>query len=254
VPRPEGLTDIATIPQIATIPSQENNRVAIAPSTEELSLTLEPAKIFGSSDADIFIAEREANFDGINDAIATGDGNDEIDSSTLPQSGNNQIEAQGGDDRLFVGRNDLVYGGSGDDEFDASESRGSNRLLGEDGNDLFILGSGDLVLGGAGDDRFFVGEGGDNLLTGGSGNDRFWIANGNIPARLNAIADFTPGEDVLGIAGATSLAIASVNDLTQQVTEAGLLLSSFNDPLVLLEKVTSPLANDSFFFSENIII
>jgi glycerophosphoryl diester phosphodiesterase len=86
-------------------------------------------------------------------------------------------------------------------------------------------------VGGVGDDRFFVGEGGDNILTGGLGRDLFWIANGTIPEQVNVITDFTVGEDLIGLADAASLGIASVENLTQQAKEGGLLLSSFNDPL-----------------------
>jgi hypothetical protein len=71
---------------------------------------------------------------------------------------------------------------------------------------------------------------------------------------VNVITDFTVGEDLIGLADAASLGIASVENLTQQAKEGGLLLSSFNDPLVFLQEVTAPLREDSFLFSQTIVV
>ncbi len=226
--------------------------------TEQKSLFVEWEIAIGTNESDLFIASQDGVFDGINDLVWTGGGNDEVDSasvtSTNPEAGHNLIFTGNGDDVIFVGRNDRVYGGGGQDEFDALDSRGGNRLFGELGHDRFFLGSADILVGGDGDDHFFVGEGGDNILTGNLGNDLFWIANGTIPEQLNVITDFTIGEDLLGLAGTASLGITSVEDLSQQVTEDGLLLDSLGDSLVLLQGVTTPLESDSFLLTQAIIV
>ena len=225
---------------------------------EQLSLSLGREIVFGSNEADLFIASPNGVFDGHKDLVLAGSGNDEIDSvavtSINPDAGQNLIWAGDGNDLIFVGRNDKVYGGIGHDEFDALDSQGGNHLFGNSGSDRFFLGRNDFLVGGDGEDHFFVGPGGNNILTGGRENDLFWIVNGTIPEPLNVITDFQRGEDLIGLAGTDSLGIASFENLTQQVTEEGLLLSSFNDFLVLLQGVSAPLGEDSFFLSQTIVV
>ncbi len=226
--------------------------------TKRRSLFREWETVIGSKESDLFIAAPNGIFDGINDLVWTGDGNDEVDSVSVtsinPDAGNNLILTGNGDDLILVGRNDLVNGGKGQDEFDALDSGGGNHLFGGSDNDSFFLGSGDNLAGGEGNDNFFVGEGGNNILTGNLGKDLFWIANGTIPDQLNIITDFAIGEDLLGLAGTASLGITSVEDLTQQVTKDGLLLDSLGDFLVLLQGVTTPLESDSFLLTQAIIV
>ncbi|ACB52381.1 hypothetical protein cce_3033 [Crocosphaera subtropica ATCC 51142] len=100
----------------------------------------------------------------------------------------------------FDGTDDIVFGGAGDDFIDTVAGNGGNRLYGQSGDDTFILGHNDRAFGGAGDDSFFL-LGGDNVVTGGAGSDSFWLAVGEIPEAANTITDFDLEADVLGIAG-----------------------------------------------------
>lgn len=100
----------------------------------------------------------------------------------------------------FDGSNDIVFGGSGDDLIDSSAGSGGNRLYGQSGDDVFILGSNDRVFGGAGDDKFYL-LGSGNVISGSAGADEFWVALGEIPETSNTITDFELASDVIGISG-----------------------------------------------------
>jgi glycerophosphoryl diester phosphodiesterase len=159
--------------------------------------------IVGTPGDDVLVAGTpEKPFDGINDLVFTGAGNDEVDAATASSSiaGNNRISTGSGADEIFVGNGDRANGGSGDDYFDATDAS-KYRLSGGKGNDIFDLGIGGRAIGGDGDDQFYVGEGGDNLLSGGAGADQFWLLTGDVPETANTVVDFTQGTDVLGIAG-----------------------------------------------------
>ncbi len=76
----------------------------------------------------------------------------------------------------FDGNNDILFTGSGDDLIDASQAFGHNRIYAGEGDDLLLAGSNNRLVGDAGADIFFVGMGeGNNLVTGGSDADQFWI-------------------------------------------------------------------------------
>ncbi|MBD2692351.1 esterase-like activity of phytase family protein [Anabaena catenula FACHB-362] len=142
------------------------------------------------------------DFDGVNDIVFTGAGNDEVDvplGGSL--AGNNRVFTGSGEDTIYVGDSDRVFGSSGNDEFSAVDGQGENRMSGGAGNDTFYLGNGDRALGGVGNDQFYVVEGGGNLLSGGAGADQFWILNGDLPSAANTVVDFEIGTDVLGIGG-----------------------------------------------------
>ncbi|MBF2067777.1 MAG: alkaline phosphatase [Calothrix sp. C42_A2020_038] len=175
--------------------------------------------VSGTSGNDILIAGAPgSSFDGINDTVFTGAGNDEVDvrTATSPIAGRNRINLGAGNDIVFVSRNDIVFGGDGNDIFDATGARGGNRMSGDAGDDIFFLGSNDRALGGDGNDKFYVQSGGGNLLSGGAGADQFWIANAELPSQANTILDFQVGTDVIGILGSASLGIsASTLNLSQ---------------------------------------
>ncbi|WP_413172269.1 alkaline phosphatase PhoX [Anabaena azotica] len=141
------------------------------------------------------------DFDGVNDIVFTGAGNDEVDvplGGSL--AGNNRIFTGSGADIIYVADGDRSFGGSGNDEIDATEAT-NYRLSGGTGNDIFYLGADGRALGGDGDDKFFVQDGGENWLSGGAGADQFWILTGDLPSAANTVLDFEIGTDVLGIGG-----------------------------------------------------
>ena len=91
------------------------------------------------------------------------------------------------DDRL-VGTNtgDGLAGGLGNDRIVGNG--GKDTVLGQDGDDE--------LNGGNGDDFVFGGNGLDRM-TGGSGADDFVFNAGLIPANLDVITDFKPGQDTV---------------------------------------------------------
>ncbi|MEB3148202.1 MAG: 5'/3'-nucleotidase SurE, partial [Sphaerospermopsis sp.] len=183
-------------------PDEIINRQPQIVSQFEVNPTLliaESNLVVGTPGADSLIAG--INFDGVNDIVFTGAGNDEVD---VPfggiLAGNNRIATGSGQDIIYVGNGDRSFGGSSDDELDATDATGY-RISGGAGNDIFYLGANGRALGGDGDDQFFVQEGGNNIISGGAGADQFWIVNGDLPTAANTIADFEMGTDVLGIGG-----------------------------------------------------
>ncbi|GCL37191.1 glycerophosphoryl diester phosphodiesterase [Sphaerospermopsis reniformis] len=172
--------------------------------TPELAASQQETQLVsGTPDADKLIAgAANTTFDGINDSVFTGAGNDEVDAQTAtsPIAGRNRIHTGSGIDTIDVGNGDRAFGGSGNDELDATDATGY-RLSGGAGNDIFFLGANGRALGGDGDDKFFVQEGGNNIISGGAGADQFWIVNVDLPTAANTILDFSMGTDVLGIAG-----------------------------------------------------
>jgi Ca2+-binding RTX toxin-like protein len=174
--------------------------------------------VSGTAGADDLIASVTPGFDGINDLVFTGAGNDSVDVTIGGKyAGNNRIDLGSGNDIIFVGNNDRSFGSAGNDVFEAGDATGY-RLSGGTGDDTFYLGANGRALGGDGNDRFFVGAGGGNLLSGGAGADQFWIANAEVPSAANTILDFQIGTDVIGIQGAKSLGISAT---TLKLTQVG---------------------------------
>ncbi|NET00253.1 MAG: hypothetical protein F6K61_06655 [Sphaerospermopsis sp. SIO1G1] len=169
------------------------------------SIIAQPELVVGTPDDDILYAGVAMNgvvkFDGREDIVFSGAGNDEIDSNAAgSRAGNNRVFAGSNNDIINVADGDRSFGGSGDDDIFATEASGY-RVSGGTGNDTIFLGADGRALGGEGDDRFFVGEYGGNIIAGGEGIDQFWILSDN-PALLNTpntIVDFEAGVDVLGI-------------------------------------------------------
>jgi len=121
------------------------------------------------------------------------------------------ISGRRGDDWLFgEGGNDILRGGQGNDRLDGGA--GKDRLVGDAGTDIIEGGGGaDTLAGGKGGDRLSGGKGADTIgggqgkdrldggkgqdaLKGGAGADRFVFARGD---GGDAIADWTPGQDVI---------------------------------------------------------
>lgn len=160
--------------------------------------------ITGTVGDDRIIAQSNSNlgnFDGTNDLLFTGGGNDEVDVTMAGElAGNNNIFTGSGNDIIYVANGDRAFGSSGDDNFDAINVSGY-RISGGAGKDVFSLGKDGYALGGDDNDTFYVNEGGGNIISGGAGTDEFWILTDN-PTLLtspNIITDFTPGTDVLSV-------------------------------------------------------
>ncbi|MTJ51996.1 hypothetical protein FJR38_04590, partial [Anabaena sp. UHCC 0253] len=166
----------------------------------------------GTSGNDDILAVRGQSFDGKQDILFTGAGNDSVEITTVSaftDAGNNNIDLGSGNDTVFVNKGDRIFGSDGNDTFDARDGQGGNRISGGAGDDQFWLGSNDRALGGDGNDIFRVSLGGSNLISGGAGADQFWIVNAELPKAANTILDFQVGTDVIGINGAVSLGITT---------------------------------------------
>ncbi len=187
----------------------------IATEDDQSSVALSPAALVsGTTGANQLDAGITPGFDGKNDVVFTGAGNDKVDVAIAgTAAGNNRIDTGSGNDLIFIADADRAFGSLGDDEFEATDAK-DYRISGGAGNDTFYLGTNGKALGGDGNDKFYVGTGGGNLLSGGAGVDQFWIANGDIPAAVNTILDFQIGTDVIGIQGiganATNIVLTQV--------------------------------------------
>ena len=163
--------------------------VKIGTAGADDSLTSQPIKLQG--------------FDGKNDLLFSGAGEDIIDVAILSGLAN-RIFTGSGNDAIYAGSRDVITGGSGDDWLSAEAGDG-NRLSGGAGNDTFIIGSSaNRALGGAGDDKFYVlVDAGTNHLNGGAGSDQFWLVSeiGDRPAAKQFVMDFQLGADKVGLAG-----------------------------------------------------
>ncbi|WP_422665610.1 5'-nucleotidase C-terminal domain-containing protein [Anabaena sp. PCC 7938] len=184
---------------IVETPPEEDTRIQNLNFREDTVLDVPGELISGTPGADILIAGTD--FDGVNDIVFTGAGNDEVD---IPfggsRAGDNRIFTGSGTDIVYIADGDRSFGGSGNDEIDATEAT-DYRLSGGTGNDIFYLGADGRALGGDGNDIFYVQDGGGNLLSGGDGVDQFWILTGDLPSAANTVLDFEIGTDVLGIGG-----------------------------------------------------
>jgi phosphodiesterase/alkaline phosphatase D-like protein/predicted AlkP superfamily pyrophosphatase or phosphodiesterase len=193
--------DAYTREELEANPTAITNRTPKIVSQFEVTPTLAPTLFSGTTGADNLIAGITPKFEGFNNTVFAGAGNDTVD---VPiggvGTGNNRIDLGSGNDVIYIADADRSFGSAGNDEFEASESK-DYRISGGAGNDTFYLGTNGRALGGDGNDKFFVGTGGGNLLSGGAGVDQFWIANGDVPAVANVILDFQIGTDVIGIQG-----------------------------------------------------
>jgi len=166
----------------------------------------------------------------------------------------NTLEGLAGNDELIAGTNGILNGGDDDDVLEATPSGGGNVLNGDAGDDdLFggnVVDNPDTLNGGDGDDRLFAGLAG-NTLNGGSGSDQFWLAQAELPEATSLITDFTPGTDILGIAGLDTL-VDSVEDLTFEPSDSNTTISIVANeettPLAVLADFTGELTADDFTF------
>ena len=143
--------------------------------------------------------EEVALFDGTDDFVFTGGGDDSVSTLSPTSEGGNLVLGGSGNDEFFANTGDVFQGGLGDDELFANESSGGNILFGGAGIDTLFAGGNDRLFGGADGDTLIVLENGGNELTGGSGVDTFQIAAADVPSSASTITDYTD-EDIIGIA------------------------------------------------------
>jgi len=160
-----------------------------------------------------------------NDSLNGGEGNDRI----LGEENNDFIDGDRDNDTLSGGKGeDIMLGSQGDDYL--SGNQGSDTICGGEGNDLIsgneqadILGgcegndtlyggeNNDSLTGGQGDDILY-GELGNDSLIGGSGNDIFVLKAG---LGFDRIADFTVGQDLIGLSGGLGFGQLEITQNTQ---------------------------------------
>jgi uncharacterized repeat protein (TIGR01451 family) len=201
------LDNKAEISSLKQLDSNAINNIA----TVSLSAAALVAGTTGNDKLDALITP---GFDGKNDVVFTGAGNDVVDAPLAGvAAGNNRVDLGSGNDTIFIADADRVFGSAGDDVLDATDAK-DYRASGGAGNDTFYLGANGKALGGDGNDKFFASSGGGNIISGGAGVDQFWIVSGDIPAAANTILDFQIGTDVIGIQGiganATNLVLTQV--------------------------------------------
>ena len=171
----------------------------------------------------------------------------------LGSSGDDWLDAADPSDN-FDGNNDTVFTGSGNDLIDASQGVGLNRIDAGSDDDTLIAGTNNRMLGGPGEDWFFVGTGGGgNLITGGTEADQFWIITDEkeLPPVANTITDFNlDEEDVIGFAN-TSLTFESRGiDWDARQEGANTVIEVFDQKVaVLLEIQASSLSEANFVFA-----
>jgi 3-phytase len=146
--------------------------------------------------------------DAGNDVLDAGDG-----------AGFNILDGGDGNDILYGKTSDQLIGGAGDDELN-SDGAGGNTFSGGDGKDSIFTDRNDTADGGAGDDVIYAGAKGGNTITGGDGKDKFVITD--TPTTPNAIADFNPSSDSIGINFGS---VAKLSDLTFTQSGADAIIS-----------------------------
>ncbi len=189
----------------------DNNESIVLELTKPLAAI---GEVTGSTKTDDLVAGVTPGFDGFNDRVFTGAGNDKVDAIAAGAStGDNRIDTGSGNDTIDIADADRVFGSAGDDVLDATDAK-DYRASGGAGNDTFYLGTNGKALGGDGNDKFYATTGGGNLISGGAGVDQFWIANSEAPKAANTILDFQVGTDVIGIQGiganATNIVLTQV--------------------------------------------
>ncbi|MFX0543636.1 hypothetical protein ACEWPM_018310 [Roseovarius sp. S4756] len=125
-----------------------------------------------------------------------------------------------------------------------------------DYEEIEIQGVGDVAMGTSGND-WLAGQGA-NTFTGGAGNDLFILSYGaQTPGEIvggSIIADFTIGEDVIGLIGlgadnvTLDTALATTN-ITQTVVLGNLSISVDGNEIALLQGVEEVLGAESFYTS-----
>ncbi|MDI9637039.1 S8 family serine peptidase [Geitlerinema splendidum] len=159
--------------------------------------------IAGTSQADT-IAALEGN-----DTVAGLEGSDLL----YGNQGNDLLYGNQGQDTLYGGKgNDTLYGGKDNDLLLGNV--GEDTLVGNQGNDTLYGGKGnDVLRGGQGNDLVF-GDQGNDVLYGDLGNDTLRGGEGRdvfvLGTESDVFADFTPGEDLIGLSSGLSFSNLSI--------------------------------------------
>ncbi len=139
-------------------------------------------------------------------------GSDEKNDVIAGRGGNDTLNGEDGEDRLYgEDGNDTLHGNDDDDHLDGGA--GSDTLYG-DGDD-------DVLLGGAGADRLY-GDDGEDVLSGGFGQDRLYGGDGDdifvfsqMPDIHDILADFDARDDRIDIdALLGSKGVASIKEVS----------------------------------------
>lgn len=153
------------------------------------------------------------------------------------------------DERNFIGDGQTLFTGSGDDTVDVALAVGGNRIDLGSGNDTLFAGSNNRIIAGPGNDILFLGNGsGNNVVTGDMGADQFWIVTDTgALATNNTITDFTPGEDVIGLAN-TDLSFADLT-LSEEVVsgQTRTTITALAEPLAVLLNIQATALNEANF-------
>jgi hypothetical protein len=116
-----------------------------------------------------------------------------------------------GDDYLFGNQGpDTICGGEGNDFISGNEQ--ADILGGCEGNDTLYGGEDNDTLTGCQGDDILYGDRGNDSLTGGSGNDIFVLKAGQ---GFDLIADFTVGQDLIGLSSGLSFGELEITQNTQ---------------------------------------
>ncbi|EAZ90225.1 phytase [Crocosphaera chwakensis] len=154
----------------------------------------------------------------------------------------------------FNGDNQILFAGLGNDFIDVSVAPGNNIINLEEDDDIVFAGVNNTLYGGTGKDTFFVGTGaGNNTITGGEDADNFVIVTDeeDLPIAPNIITDFNPSEGdtisllntsfVYGDRGANWDTIQDNNDT---------VITVFEQPVAILQNTDADsLSFNDFFFS-----
>jgi len=179
------------------------------------------------------------------DTILGGNGDDQLDSTTIGAVSGASMDGGEGNDTIEGGQAaDTLVGGNGDDRL--SDTGGKNQLLdgGEGANTITAIGGSGTIVGGAGDDVISVqsttsrytinagggddtitASGGPDVITGGGGGDRFiLVAGATTPGMAPQILDWSGAVDKLSFRGFTpnpsDYASATASDYSTAVDTA----------------------------------
>jgi Ca2+-binding RTX toxin-like protein len=181
---------------------KDNSQIVVLGESETKQL------VFGSPNQDNLVVGLSDDFDGLQDLVLTGKGDDRVDLSNafvglnispffIPT--NTVVRAGKGSDRIIAYRGDEIYGDGDDDLLETAEGGGENSFYGGLGNDTIIAGTNDTLVGNQGDDLLNGNEGeevlyggkDDDTLNGNGGNDRLFGNQGD------DLLNGNEGEDIL---------------------------------------------------------